>query len=107
MVLLPHMVTMSTPLVAYFGKLRIVTPMTDDELARVIADNVKAARTARAMTQGVLSERTGIAVPHISRMEKGGHLPSVATLKKVAEALEVPICALLEPPPPPKKGRRG
>lgn len=92
------MVTATTPLVAFFGKLRIVSGMTDDELARVIADNVRAARTARDMTQGALSEKTGIAVPHISRLEKGAHLPSVATLKKVAEALEVPICALLEKP---------
>lgn len=101
------MVTTSTPLVAFFGKLRIVTGMTDDELAKVIADNVRAARTARDMTQGVLSDKTGIAVPHISRLEKGGHLPSVATLKKVAEALEVPICSLLDRPEvAPRKGKR-
>jgi transcriptional regulator with XRE-family HTH domain len=92
------MVTTSSPLVEFFGKLRITIHMTDEELAQLIGANVRAARTARDMTQAALGEATKIPVPHISRLEKGSHLPSVATLKKVAEALEVPICSLLDSP---------
>jgi len=80
--------------------------MTDEELARVIGANVRAARTAAGLTQGALSERTGIAIPNISRLEAGTHLPSVATLKKVSDVLEVPICSLLDPPAPAATGRK-
>lgn len=72
--------------------------MSDEELAAVIGRNVRDARESAGLTQSELSERTGIAVPHVSRLEKGTHLPSVATLKKVSDALKVPICSLLEPP---------
>ena len=81
--------------------------MTDEELAAVIGRNVRAARADAGLTQGELAERSGIAVPHISRLEKGTHLPSVSTLKKVSDALGVPICAFLDPaeqkPKKPKK----
>lgn len=77
--------------------------MTDEELAAIIGANVRAARTQAGLTQGDLAARTGIAVPHISRLEAGTHLPSVATLKKVSDALEVPICLFLDPPKPKKK----
>jgi transcriptional regulator with XRE-family HTH domain len=56
------------------------------------------ARTGADMTQRQLAEASGIAFPHVSRLEKGTHLPSVATLKKVSDALKVPICSLLDPP---------
>lgn len=79
--------------------------MTDDELAKQIGANVRRVRLSRGMTQDALSKATGIAVPHISRLEKGGPPPNVATVRKVAEALDVPICRLIDPPdaPPPKR----
>lgn len=77
--------------------------MTDEELAAVIGANVRAARTAAGLTQGELSVLTKIAAPHISRLEAGTHLPSVATLKRVSDALKVPLCKFLDPPRPPKK----
>lgn len=101
--ILPTMVTKASPIVAFFGKSRTFVPMTDEELAALIGQNVRAARLAAGLTQGRLSELTGIAVPHVSRLEAGTHLPSVATLKKVADTLKVPICSLLDPP---KKGRK-
>lgn len=90
--------------------------MTDEELAAAIGTNVRTARTKAGLTQGQLGGKAGIAVPHISRLEAGTHLPSVTTLKRVADALEVPICSLLDPPPvveqedtgpPPKKPKKG
>src|SRR4051812_33120643 len=92
------MITTSTPPVADFDKSRIFIRMTDEELAAAIGANVRAARTAAGLTQAGLSEKTGIAIPNISRLEAGTHLPSVATLKKVSDVLEVPICSLLDPP---------
>jgi transcriptional regulator with XRE-family HTH domain len=73
--------------------------MTDEELAAIIGRNVREARERADLTQATLSERTGIAAPHISRLEAGTHLPSVTTLKRVADTLRVPICSLLESVP--------
>jgi transcriptional regulator with XRE-family HTH domain len=70
--------------------------MTVEELAATIGRNVRAAREAAGLTQLLLSERTGIAAPHVSRLEAGTHLPSVITLMRVADVLEVPISSLLE-----------
>lgn len=70
--------------------------MTEEELGLVIGRNIRAARTLAGITQDALSGLTGILKPHVSRLEKGTHLPSVATLKKVADALQVPICKLLD-----------
>jgi transcriptional regulator with XRE-family HTH domain len=92
------MIDLSTPNVVIFDRSRTFIPMTDEELAAIIGRNVRAARTAAGLTQGALSEKTGLAAPNISRLEAGTHLPSVATLKKVADTLQVPICSLLDPP---------
>lgn len=97
------MVTLSQSLVDYFGKVRILAPMTDGELAAIIGENVRAARAARGITQAELGESSGIAVPHISRLESGKHLTSVTTLLRIANALEVPICALLDKLPRKRK----
>lgn len=92
------MVTQSRVIVDFFGKSRIFLYMTDEELAKTIGGNVLAARKHAGLTMAQLSERTGIAVPHLSRLEAGRHLPSVATLKRVSDALEMPICSFLDPP---------
>jgi transcriptional regulator with XRE-family HTH domain len=92
---------MVTPVavVDFFGNPRTFFRMTDDELARVIGRNVRAGRLHAKLSLKGLSERTGISVPHISRLEKGTHLPTLKTLKKVSDALEMPICSFLEPTP--------
>lgn len=84
--------------------------MTDEELAGVIGENVRSLRAAAGLTQAQLGEAVGMAVPHVSRLEKGGHLPSLRTLNRVANALGVTVCRLTERPPPaarPGRGRRG
>src|SRR5262245_33813918 len=102
------MITPATPQVDFFDNGRTFIPMTDEELAKAIGTNVRAARSAAGLTQAALSEKTGIAIPNISRLEAGTHLPSVATLKKASDVLLVPICSLLDPPAEPErpKGRK-
>lgn len=92
------MVDMSMANLDFFGRSGIFVRMTDEELAAVIGRNVRAARERAGLTQTGLAERSGMAAPHISRLEAGTHLPSVTTLKRVADVLEVPICSLLDPP---------
>lgn len=64
--------------------------------AKVIGDNVRTAREAAKLGQAELGEAAGMLAPAISRIESGNHLPSLATLLKVAEALGTDPCRLLE-----------
>ena len=54
------------------------------DITRAILD----ARIRAGMTQMELSERSGISQADISRMEKGTRNPSIALLKRLAEALD-------------------
>lgn len=60
-----------------------------------IANNLKAIRTDRGMTQSQLSEASGIDVMLISRIERGKGQPSLESLKKLAIALGCSTDALV------------
>jgi ribosome-binding protein aMBF1 (putative translation factor) len=47
---------------------------------------IVAARTAAGLSQNELASRTKTAQPNIGRLEKGGSLPSVRTLQRIAKA---------------------
>jgi transcriptional regulator with XRE-family HTH domain len=70
--------------------------------AAAIAANVRAAREAAGLTQAELGERSGMVAPVVTRLESGSHFPSLASLLKVADALEVEPGELLER----KKGKK-
>ena len=57
------------------------------EVALAIADLVILHRTRTGLTQEALAERMGTSVSAISRLESGFHVPSIETLRKLAEAL--------------------
>lgn len=77
--------------------------MTEKSLAKLIGENVRSVRLAAGLTQDDVRKKTGIAVPHLSRLETGSHLPSLATVLRVANALGVGICQLVEKPKRVKK----
>lgn len=52
------------------------------EVARAII----AARARLDLTQGELAKRMGVTQPFIAKLESGRSLPTMATLKKIAEA---------------------
>ena len=54
------------------------------DITRAILD----ARINAGLTQSELSERSGISQADISRLEKGTRNPSVALLKRLAEAMD-------------------
>lgn len=48
-------------------------------------------RTASGLTQEQLGDRLSVALETISRMERGVNAPSIRTLARIAEALDVPV----------------
>ncbi len=78
----------------------------DPKLVEQIALNVRRERLAAGLTLAALAEQTGLLVPNLSRLESGKTAPNVVTLKRVADALGVPVCRLIDPPTGPKKKGR-
>ncbi|MGH3042600.1 MAG: helix-turn-helix domain-containing protein [Gaiellaceae bacterium] len=73
-----------------------------DRLApyEAIARFVIGRRTGLGLTQEQLAERMGTSHSAISRIESGQHRPSVATLQRLAEALEARFVMGFESGPP-------
>jgi ribosome-binding protein aMBF1 (putative translation factor) len=57
------------------------------EVALAIADLAILHRTRAKLTQDELASRMGTSISAISRLESGFHVPSLETLRKLAEAL--------------------
>jgi transcriptional regulator with XRE-family HTH domain len=62
----------------------------DKSLAEV-GGRIRALRQKRQMTLQQLSDQCGVSVGMLSQMERGRSSPSVRTLQRVAEALEIPM----------------
>jgi transcriptional regulator with XRE-family HTH domain len=60
----------------------------------VIGDRLKELRESKELSQGDIEKRTGLLRCYISRVENGHTVPAVATLEKMARALEVPMYKL-------------
>lgn len=60
-----------------------------------IKNALKICRTARGYSQKELAERAEMSPSYVSRIEKGQRDISIATLEKLAEALEVPLEIIL------------
>jgi transcriptional regulator with XRE-family HTH domain len=60
----------------------------------VIGDRLKELRDSKQLSQGDIERRTGLLRCYISRVENGHTVPAVATLEKMARALEVPLYKL-------------
>jgi len=70
----------------------------------LIAQKLKEFRESKNLTQGDIERRTGLLRCYTSRVENGHTVPSVETLEKYAEALEVPLYRLFyEGAEPPEK----
>ena len=59
-----------------------------------IGKRLRQLRESKNLSQGDVEKRTGLLRVYISRVENGHTVPSVATLEKMARALEVPMYRL-------------
>lgn len=69
--------------------------ITEEISAKEIGIRIRQARTSKQFKQIDLERKTGIKRANISRIEKGEHYPSLVTLEKLAEAMEVPVAQFL------------
>ncbi|MBI5193669.1 MAG: helix-turn-helix transcriptional regulator [Nitrospirae bacterium] len=63
-----------------------------------IAQRIREAREQQELRQEDLAKMTGIARPNIVRLEQGHHVPSLTTLRKIADALHLDITLLTAQP---------
>ena len=61
-----------------------------------VGKKVRELRLRAKATQRDVAERSGLTVSYLSRLENERITPSVRTLRKIAEALEVPVSALFD-----------
>jgi len=73
-----------------------------------IGYRLRSLREQKKLSQGEVEKRTGLVRSYISRVENGHTVPSVATMEKMARALETPLYQLLydgeQPPAPANRG---
>jgi XRE family transcriptional regulator, regulator of sulfur utilization len=53
-------------------------------------------RHDRGLAQEALAFKAGLSTSTISRIERGLHVPDIATLRKLAKALNVPLSIMLD-----------
>ncbi|MFH1469397.1 MAG: helix-turn-helix transcriptional regulator [Pseudomonadota bacterium] len=66
-----------------------------EDLIRHVGHRVQDARRMRKLTQEQLAERSGLAPPTLSRIERGRQAPSLRALERIAEALGVSVASLV------------
>lgn len=60
-----------------------------------VANNIRKYRTMKNMTQKELGDLSGIKAPNIGKYERGYQNPKIETLKKIANALDIPVTVLM------------
>lgn len=63
--------------------------------AQRIGRRLKELRAGLGLTASEVAARSGIRRPNISRIERGKHAPSLETLERIADALGIPVAALV------------
>lgn len=66
------------------------------DISRIIGENLKRLRSERNLSLGQLSAMSGVSKMMLSQIERGASNPSINTVWKVADALQLPYTALLE-----------
>ena len=57
----------------------------------ILSERIRTIREEKGLSQGDIEMRTGLKRSYVSRLEHGRTIPSIPTLEKFAQALEVPL----------------
>ncbi len=82
----------------------MIRKQTNDDRCVILGLSVKRFRELKKMTQEVLAERADIHTSYIGQIERGLRYPSLKTLFKIADALNVKIVELFKEVDSKKKG---
>jgi transcriptional regulator with XRE-family HTH domain len=66
------------------------------DIGEIVGENLRRVRLAQNLSLGQLAAQSGVSKVMLSQIEKGVSNPSVNTVWKIADALQVPYTALLE-----------
>ena len=67
-----------------------MTPDEEERIGAELADRLADARAVRGLTRAELSERSGVSMPQLGRIERGGGAHcGLATIVAIARALDV------------------
>lgn len=80
---------------------------TPEDGSADVGRRIRAARSRRGLSLRGLAEQVDASVGLLSNIERGTTSPSVATLLRIAEALDQPVSALLAPAEPASVVHRG
>jgi transcriptional regulator with XRE-family HTH domain len=70
--------------------------VSDDELYKIVGNNIRSLRLQKGISQSKLGCMCEFEKSTISRLETRRTNPTLSTLRKIADALDVSICSLLE-----------
>jgi len=70
-----------------------------------IGETIRNHRLQRNMSQGDIEKRTGLLRCYLSRVENGHTIPSLDTLAKIANAMDIPLSQFFSDGPP--NGQKG
>lgn len=65
--------------------------------ARAVAELIATSRERQGLTQTALARAIGVRQPVIARIESGDHEPTIATLIKIANALDIELMLGISP----------
>ncbi len=68
-----------------------------------IGATIRDFRLQRGLSQGDIEKRTGLLRCYLSRVENGHTVPSLDTLAKIAQALDVPLAQFFADPATPRE----
>jgi len=71
--------------------------MTEKDLRAIFSQNIRRFRNYRSLSQADFAEKMDISIPFLSDIENGKKWVSLATLVKMAEALNIEAYELLRP----------
>jgi len=66
------------------------------DISAIIGENLRRIRQERNLSLGQLAARSGVSKVLLSQIERGDGNPSISTVWKIADALQVPYTALLD-----------
>jgi len=85
---------------------RVAAGSEEAELAARIAEQVVEQRRARSLSQQELAGLCGTTQSAIARLEAGGRLPRIDTLRRISEALDCELVVELRPRTRTEGGRK-